>query len=120
MVYESNESGRFEIYVAPFPGPGSERRVTNGGGIYPRWRADGREIFYAGLGGTLMAAEIAITKGSIEVGEVRSLGIPATTPDYRYDVSADGQRFLVAVPREQKSSESLTLVYNWTALLKKK
>jgi hypothetical protein len=46
--------------------------------------------------------------------------IGAQSSDYRYDVSADGERFLVAMPRAQKSSESLTLVYNWTALLKKK
>jgi dipeptidyl aminopeptidase/acylaminoacyl peptidase len=119
VAYESNESGRFEIYVAPFSGPGSRRQISSGGGNYPRWRSDGKEIFYE-AGGTLMAAEIAIKKRSIEVGAVRSLGIPVTAPDYRYDVSADGQRFLVAMPRAQKSSESLTLVYNWTALLKKK
>jgi Tol biopolymer transport system component len=119
VAYESNESGRFEIYVAPFPGPGSEHRISSGGGNYPRWRADGKEIFYM-ANGTLIAAEVAIHKASVDVGAVRSLGIPVTAPDYRYDVSADGQRFLVAKPREQKSSESLTLVYNWTALLKKK
>jgi hypothetical protein len=67
-----------------------------------------------------MAAEVAIQGASVEVGAVRSLGIPVSAPFYKYDVSADGQRFLVAAPREQKSSTPLTLVQNWTALLKKK
>jgi hypothetical protein len=67
-----------------------------------------------------MAAEVSIKAGGIEVGAIRSLGIRVPSPHYRYDVSADGQRFLVAVPREQGSSAPLTLVYTWTALLKKK
>jgi Tol biopolymer transport system component len=119
VSYESNESGRNEIYAAPFPGPGSKRRISNGGGRYPRWRADGKEVFYVGPG-TLMAAEVSIKGGNIEVGAVHSLGIPVRAAQYRYDVSLDGQRFLVAAPREQKSPAPLTLVQNWTALLKKK
>jgi dipeptidyl aminopeptidase/acylaminoacyl peptidase len=119
VSYESNESGRNEIYAAPFPGPGSKRRISNGGGRYPRWRADGKEVFYVGPG-TLMAAEVSIKGGNIEVGAVHSLGIPVRAAQYRYDVSLDGQRFLVSAPREQKSPAQLTLVQNWTALLKKK
>ena len=67
-----------------------------------------------------MAVEIAAKGGSIEVGAVRSLGIPTvTTRGWTYDVAADGQRFLVAARPEQKSSEPLTLVSNWTSLLKR-
>jgi hypothetical protein len=120
VAYQSNASGRFEIYVAPFPGPGRSSPISSGGGQSPRWRPDGKEIFFAGPNRTLMAAEVAIKSGSVEVGAVRPLGIPAGTGTYGYDVSADGQRFLVAVPREQKSQAPLTLVQNWTALLKKK
>ena len=119
VAYGSNESGRGEIYVAPFPGPGVWRQISTGGGSFPRWRSDGNEIFYE-LNGALMAAEVSIKSGSIEVGAIRSLGIPVTAPHYRYDVSANGQRFLVATPREQKAPAPLTLVQNWTALLKKK
>ena len=86
------------------------------GGYRPRWRADGKEIFYIGLNGTLMAAEVSTKTGSVEVGTIRQLNIPAGL----FDVSADGQRFLVAAPREQQSSAPLTLVTNWTELLKKK
>jgi serine/threonine protein kinase len=120
VAYQSNESGRFEIYVAPFPGPGSKRRISTGGGQFPRWRADAKEIFYAGIDGMLMAAEVSVKHAGIEVGAARSLGISVAAGVYPYDVSADGQRFLVAVPREQKSPAPLTLVQNWTSLLNKK
>jgi Tol biopolymer transport system component len=119
VAYGSNESGRMEVYVAPFPGPGPRRQISSNGGSWPRWRADGKEIFYE-HDGSLLAAVVAIQGASVEVSSVRSLGIPVSAPNYKYDVSADGQRFLVATPREQKSSAPLTLVQNWTALLKKK
>jgi hypothetical protein len=119
VAYVSNESGRNEVYVAPFPGPGPKRQISVAGGSFPRWRPDSKEIFY-GANGMLMAAEVAIKNGNVEVRAIRSLGIPVTFPHYRYDVSADGQRFLVAAPREQKTPAPLTLVYNWTLLLKKK
>jgi Tol biopolymer transport system component len=117
VAYQSDESGQYEIYVAPFPGPGRKRQISTGGGAFGRWRADGKEIFY--VNGMLMATQISIKGGSIEVGAVRSLGIAVPTPPCRYDASADGQRFLVASPREQKPAMNLTLVENWTTLLKK-
>jgi serine/threonine protein kinase/Tol biopolymer transport system component len=121
VAYESDDWQRFEIYVAPFKGPGGTRQISTGGGMYPRWRADGKEIFYVGANGTLMAAEVSLRGASLEVDAIRPLGIPVITGRvYMYDVSSDGQRFLVAAPLEQKSSAPLTLVENWTALLKKK
>ena len=121
VAYGSEESKRVEIYVAPFPGPGGKRQVSTAGGALPRWRADGRELFFVALDdGMLTAAEVAVKGSSIEVGTVRSLGIP-TAPGrgWMYDVSADGQRFLVPTPPEQKTPAPLTLVYNWPLLLKK-
>jgi hypothetical protein len=121
VAYESDESGRYEIYVALFPGPGGKHQISGGGGEFPRWRADGREIFYSTPNGKLMAAEVAVNGTSIEVGAVKALDFPvANFLFYLYDVSADGQRFLVAAPIDQKSVVPLTLVQNWTALLKKK
>ena len=121
VAYESDDSQRFEIYVAPFRGKGGTRQISVGGGMYPRWRADGKEIFYVGANGTLMAAEVSSKGASLEVAAIRPLGIPVITGRvYLYDVSSDGQRFLVATPMEQKSSAPLTLVENWTALLTKK
>jgi serine/threonine protein kinase/Tol biopolymer transport system component len=120
VAYNSNESQQSEIYVAPFPGPGGKRQISTSGGILPRWRPDGKEIFYLGLDGRVMAAEVNIKDSKIEVGQVRPLGIPVTTNgNYLYDVSADGQRFLVAAAPEQNSAAPLTLVQNWAAGLKK-
>ena len=122
VAYQSNESGRFEIYAAPFLGPGGKRQISTDGGTYPRWRADGREIFYVSSNNTLAAAAVSVSGASLEVGAVRALGIPgfAGATSYMYDVSADGQRFLVAAPREQKASTPLTLIQNWPALLNRK
>jgi Tol biopolymer transport system component len=120
VAYASNESNLYEVYVAPFPGPGTRRQISAGGGRYPRWRADGKEIFYITQDGTLMAAEVSVKGTSVEVGPVRRLGIRVVQNRYSYDVSADGQRILAAVPVGQKSSPPLTLVENWTDLLKKK
>jgi dipeptidyl aminopeptidase/acylaminoacyl peptidase len=122
VAYDSDESGRYEIYAAPFPGPGGKRQISTGGGGLPRWRADAREIFYVAPNGKLMAAEVSIKSAIIDVGLVHPLGI-AVNPngEYMYDVSADGQRFLVAVPVEKKSTAPpITLVQNWTALVKKR
>jgi Tol biopolymer transport system component len=121
VAYESDESGRYEIYVAPFPGPGGKRQISTGGGQFSRWRMDGKEIFYVAPKGTLMAAEISEKGASIEVGEVRSLGIPVVVQQpYQYDVAAGGQRFLVAAPRLQQSPAQLRVIENWTLLLRKK
>jgi serine/threonine protein kinase len=115
VAYESDESGRYEICVAPFPGPGGKRQISAGGGELPRWRADGKEILYAAPNGKLMAAEVSIKGEGIEVGTITPLSVPVTLNPlngYSYDVSADGQRFLVAAPIEQKSTAPLTLVQN--------
>jgi hypothetical protein len=125
IAYVSNESQRNEIYVTPFPPPvsghGSKLQVSTAGGSLPRWRQDGKEIFYLGPDRQLMAAEIEAMGGILEVGQVRPLfsatGMTQANP--LYDVSADGQHFLVRTFPEQKTGDPLTLVQNWTAGLKK-
>jgi Tol biopolymer transport system component/tRNA A-37 threonylcarbamoyl transferase component Bud32 len=119
IAYDSNETGRSEIYVTAFPGPGAKRQISTSGGLEPRWRADGKEIFYIALDQKLMAAEVIIKKGEIQTGEVRPLFGPMLTGGgFQYDVSADGQRVLAVTPRSS-GSEPLTIVQNWTAGLKK-
>ncbi len=119
IAYYSNESGKQEIYIAPFPGPGVKRQVSVSGGRDPRWRRDGKEIFYVG-GGHLMAAEVHAKGASIEVGTVQQLiGRIRTGRGYQYDVSADGQRFLVVSAPDQTANDPLTIVENWTAAFKK-
>ncbi len=122
VAYCSNESGRFEVYIRPFPGPGGKWQVSTEGGCYPHWRRDGRELFYLASDNKLMSAEVKANGSSLEVGAVRPLF--ETRPYYGqlsanlYDVTADGQRFIVAYEAQQ-SNAAITLVVNWPADLRK-
>lgn len=118
VAYVSNDSQQNEIYVTPFPGPGGNSRISKAGGILPRWRHDSKEIFYAGLDGKLMAAEVTLKASSIDVVQVKPLGITVPTVSLSYDVSLDGQRILAITELERTRSIPLTLVQNWTSLLK--
>jgi Tol biopolymer transport system component len=120
VAYQSDETGRYEIYATPFPGPGGKRQISTGGGQYPRWRSDGKEIFYATETGRLTVAEVMQKGDSLEVGNVTPLFVvPLASIGYPYEVSADGQRFLVIASPEQSKSPPLTLVQNWMAALKR-
>jgi Tol biopolymer transport system component len=127
IVYESDESGRSEVYVAPFPGrsetPGSKWQISTTGGTQPRWRKDGKEIFYLAPDKRLMAAAVNGQNSAFEVGAVRSLfdtRAPSTiNPRSAYDVSPNGQRFLVNTLADDDAAAPITLVVNWPALLKK-
>ena len=120
IAYQSNESGRAEVYVAPFPGKGGKRQVSTAGGTFPRWRRDGRELFYIAPGGRLMAATVGAQGSGFEVGAVTPLfdTRARTNLRYPYDVTADGQRFLVNTLGDELSPEPFTLVVNWTAGLR--
>ena len=121
LTFLSAESGRAEIYVQAFPGPGPRARVSTGGGGQPRWRGDGRELFYRALDGTLMS--VAMNAGAtIEPGAPRKLfstKLPMDETLDEYAVTADGQRFLVLVPLGEAAPSPITVVLNWTAGLKR-
>ncbi len=119
LAYASDESGRFEVYAAPFPEPGGKFQISSSGGIHPRWRRDGREIFYVALDRKLMAAEVE-TSPAFRVGAAHAL-LPTRPRGFGsiYDVSSDGQKFLVANLTSEEASQPITLVLNWTAELKK-
>jgi Tol biopolymer transport system component len=127
MAYGSDESQRTEVYVTPFPlspsGPGGKRQISTGGvafGFPPlRWRQDGREIFYVAPDWQLMAAEVASKGTTLEVGVVRPLFSRESAAPSGFDVSADGQRFLMLASPEQKSVEPFTLIQNWAPGLNK-
>jgi len=119
VAYVSDESGEHEVYVTPFPGPGGNQQVSIAGGGTPRWRGDGKELFYLAADNKLMAAEVNIKGSALEIGAVRPLFETHTALQGRdYDVSADGQRFLVNTLVEEKGSSPLNLVVNWSADLK--
>ena len=126
VAYASNESGQFEVFVLPYPGPGGKRQVSVNGGYFPRWRRDGRELYYVTTDGQLMAAEVGVRNGSFEVGKVQRLfsGI-GTRASYLYDVSVDGRKFIVPLEGGAEgegtapATPPLTLVENWPAVIKK-
>jgi Tol biopolymer transport system component/predicted Ser/Thr protein kinase len=119
LAYASDESGRSEVYVQPFPGPGAKTPVSTAGGGQPRWRGDGRELFYREPSGRFMAVPVTLGAGSFEAGTPQPLfALRANaTPGTHYDVTADGQRFVVSVPVQAEGTSPLTLVLNWPALL---
>ena len=126
VVYQSNESGRFEIWVQPFSVPGSERRgkwqISNGGGGQPRWSRDGHELFYLSPDSRVMAVPIKATADgeAIETGRPSALfrwpGIELArqgTVLPPFMVSKDGQRFLFATADVQPNNAPLTMILNW-------
>jgi len=120
VAYQSNESGRFEIYVAPFPGPGGKWQISTAGGQGPGWRRDGNEIFYLAPDNKMMTAAVNGKSASFDVGAVKPLfQTRATGRNSRYAVPADAQRFLINTAPEQTASAPITVVLNWAAGLKK-
>jgi Tol biopolymer transport system component len=120
LAYASNQSGRYEIYVQDAAQASQQTVVSTAGGLQPRWRRDGRELYYLQLDGTLM---------SIGIGAESRLRATSPRPLFKtarfgfnlygndYWPSADGQRFLVRVPVDAPSP-SITVVTNWPALLR--
>ena len=123
IAYQSNESGRFEIYVQPFPGPGGKFQISTNGGAQPRWNKNGKEIFYVSLDSQMMAAPVKLSPDarSLETGTpaalfpVRIAGGPAPiVSKQQYAVSSDGQRFLVNLAVDEGSASPITLILNWS------
>jgi len=121
LAYHSNESGRMEIYVQPFPGPGAKWRVSRDGGQYPRWRGDGKELFFVAGDRALMAVDV-VGGSTFAAGDPKPLFLVhprARTLDSPYDVTADGRRFLVSVTSGEEAASPITLVVDWLAGLKR-
>ncbi len=119
VAYTSNESGLSEIYVIPFPPTpnGGRWMVSRGGGVQPRWRRDGRELFYISPEGTMMAVPVSATP-VFEAGTPQALfntdmvdtGI--RTGPMSWDIAPDGKRFLIISDKSQETS-SLNVILNW-------
>jgi Tol biopolymer transport system component len=125
VAYASNETGRSEIHVSPFPGPGSSWRVSTAGGTEPRWRRDGKELFYLAPDGKLMV--VGVKTGppfEADVAKplfaVRRRERVSASDQFGYDVSADGQRFLVSAEIGEPTAEPLTLLLNWADRVKER
>jgi Tol biopolymer transport system component len=121
IAFESNETGRYEIYLQPFPGPGPKVPVSSSGGAQVRWRRDGRELYYIALDGRLMAVPIqfegtgqpkidaAVPLFMTNVGGAIAQGVTRQ----QYAVSADGQRFLMHTLVSEANASPITLILNW-------
>ena len=117
LAFDSDESGRSEVYVQAFPGPGGKWQVSAAGGVIPRWRGDGKELFYLSLDNKIMAVPIE-TAPAFHAGAPAPLFAVHPGGGTVYDVSTDGKRFLVnSLPADQ-GSPPLSLLVNWTSLLK--
>jgi serine/threonine protein kinase len=122
IAYQSNESGRYEIYIQAFPGPGDHTQVSTNGGAQVRWSRDEKELFYIALDGRLMAVPIhsASNSQAVEAGSpvplfITHVGGALTYPNnQQYDVSPDGQRFLMNTIIEEAPSP-ITVILNWKA-----
>ena len=126
LAYESNESGRFEVYVQPFPEAGGKRQMSSAGGTQPRWRRDGKELYYVAPDARLMAVPVATNQD----GKTLDLGVP--TPLFRtrlatgagvtagrpeYAVAPDN-RFLMNTVVEDTAPAPITIVLNWESGLR--
>jgi eukaryotic-like serine/threonine-protein kinase len=130
VAYESDESGRDEIYVRTFSadssgasvGAGGKWQISTNGGDQPRWRGDGKELYYLAPDGKLMAVEIA-TNQAFSAGAPEALfHAPASsipTIPYSWDVTRDGKRFLFPAPPAQTAQIPFTVVLNWQVGLNK-
>ena len=117
VAYETNESGRFEIVVQPFPKPTGKWQVSANGGIQPRWRADGTELYFIAADGKLMAAPVSTSGATFGWDAPVALFAAHTAPGagadkQQYAVSLDG-RFLINQPVEGGLTSPITLILNW-------
>jgi Tol biopolymer transport system component len=118
VAYVSNETGNDELYVARFDNPRERRRISTAGAAQPRWRRDGKELFYLAGDKSLMAVPVK-AGDNFETGEAISLFKLDSTVENSYDVSVDGQRFLVNTAERTTQSMPFTVVLNWTSDLKR-
>jgi Tol biopolymer transport system component len=120
LAFVSSASGTNEVYVRSFPGEQRKWPISSQGGIEPRWRGDGKELFFRAKDGDVMAVETNLVSGK-DPGAPVSLfrpGFFVSETGPQYDVSADGQRFLIRVPASAQATTAITVVVNWPATLK--
>jgi serine/threonine protein kinase len=123
VAYASNENGSWEVYVSPFPNPNSRWQVSRGGGE-PRWRRDGKELFYLAADGKLMSVPVK-TAATFEAGSPVALfqthmRQPISAQDlFSYDVAADGQKFLINTKVDEPNAAPLSIILNWASDMEK-
>jgi len=123
IAYVSNESGILQVYVQNFPPAGGKWMVSINGGTMPRWRADGKELFFISPDSKLMAVSVSVNGNYFEAGSLNPLFDvrvpPPITGGTSYSPTRDGRRFLMNALAEESAPLPAVVVQNWTALLKK-
>src|SRR4030095_8185093 len=129
IAYESNETGRTEIYVKAFPSAEGKRQVSFNGAVAPRWRGDGKELFFMSTGAKMMSVKITTTNSTLDFSEPTelfetgyiSLNHSGGSSPF-YAVSPDGKRFLIPRPQSPGATDAgavpITVIFNWFATLK--
>jgi dipeptidyl aminopeptidase/acylaminoacyl peptidase len=118
VAYASNESGKWEIYVTTFPEAKAKWQVSNGGGEQPRWRGDGKELFFLSGDGKMMATPVKAGANfdagtPVALFQANARELVATSEQMMYDVSADGQRFLINTQVKNEEARPMSVVLNW-------
>ncbi len=130
LAYLSDETGTYEVYVQSFNAEGKlgtdRKRISSGGGLCPVWSGNGKELFYVAPDGMMMAVGISPTAGEFQVTappkalfKTRMLAMAALSVFHEFDVTADGQRFLIGTLIGESKSSPPKIILNWTAALKK-
>jgi len=119
LAYQSNESGRHEIYLRPFRSEAGRLQVSTDGGTQPRWRGDGKELYYLALDGRMMAVPVSFAADGTSAKAAAPVALFPTRvggpgiAQKEYLVAPDGQRFLVDAPVTQDASLPITVILNW-------
>ena len=113
LAYVSDESGKDEVYVEGFPGRENKLQVSNSGGTNPRWRRDGRELFYIAPARQLMSVSVTPASQTLQLGIPRVL-VAGVARD-SYDVTSDGQRFVVLSNLDNEPLMPIHIVVNWAS-----
>jgi hypothetical protein len=122
LAYTSNETGRYEVYVTAFPQQGEPILISTGGGTEPKWRADGKELFYLSSARSIIAV---LMHGGEPVGQLQPLFkapvvgalVNASAAARHFDVTRDGQNFIVTSPAEGLEKATIRVLTDWRDLL---
>jgi eukaryotic-like serine/threonine-protein kinase len=120
LAYANDETGRQEVYIQPFPSGAGRWQVSTAGGAGPKWRKDGKELFFWSTDQQVMAVDVTQNGPSLQLGAPHALFKPTTVSGAsgHYTVSADGKKFVINTVLPQSITEPLTLITNWSADLK--
>jgi len=121
MAYQNNESGRREVYITAFPGGGAKWQVSTNGGTAPKWRRDGKELFFLDAADNIVAVDVNASGNAVRLGAPHALfqAVGIQREYGPFDLTGDGKKFLLNSGNLKEGSDPLTLVLNWPAELNK-